>query len=72
MEANIASAFPPLENETRSHVETDAAAWYLLREPQTLRVWACKESGPLRPVRINGRLAWPVAEIRRIVAGVVK
>ena len=24
------------------------------------------EDGPLRPLRINGRLAWPVAEIRRI------
>lgn len=61
--------YPPLEHETRPAVETAAAAHYLLRQPQTLRIWACKENGPLRPVRINGRLAWPVAEIRRIVQG---
>ena len=34
--------------------------------PQTLRGWACAETfdAGLRPVRINGRLAWPVAGIR--------
>ena len=38
----------------------------LLRRPQTLRGWACAETFPagLRPVRINGRLCWPVAGIR--------
>ena len=59
--------YPPLELETRTSVETAAAAHYLLRRPQTLRIWACKENGPLRPVRVFGRLAWPVAEIRRLV-----
>lgn len=59
--------FPPLENVTRSHVTTEEAANYLLRRPQTLRGWACTESGPLRPVRVNGRLAWPTAEIRRLL-----
>jgi hypothetical protein len=28
-----------------------------------LRKWACYEDGPLHPVRVNGRLAWPVADI---------
>ena len=23
--------------------------------------------GPLRPMRINGRLAWPVSELRRVL-----
>jgi hypothetical protein len=62
--------FPPLELESRPSVPTDQAAHYLLRRPQTLRQWACLENGPLRPVRINGRLAWDVASIRRLLLGV--
>jgi hypothetical protein len=59
--------FPSLESETRAAVPTDCAAFHLGRRPQTLRAWACKEHGPLRPVRIHGRLAWPVAELRRVL-----
>ncbi|MBP8140909.1 MAG: hypothetical protein KAY02_03040 [Acidovorax sp.] len=58
--------FPRLEQVTQPNVQTEQAAHYLNRRPQTLRGWACFEDGPLRPLRINGRLAWPVAEIRRI------
>jgi len=72
MNTSTTQPFPPLEHETRTNVETAPAAYYLLRKPQTLRIWACKENGPLRPVRVNGRLAWPVAELRRIIAGVAK
>lgn len=57
---------PPLQAVTRPAVDTEAAAYYLNRKPQTLRTWACLESGPIRPNRINGRLAWPVAELRRL------
>ncbi len=58
--------FPPLESIGRPYVPTEQAAHYLLRRPQTLRGWACAETLPegLRPTRINGRLAWPVAGIR--------
>ena len=59
--------FPPLELETRPTVDTAAAAYYLNRKPQTCRAWACLENGPLRPIRISGRLAWPVAELRRLL-----
>ena len=59
--------FPPLEQVSRPAVDTAAAAYYLTRRPQTLRGWACSEDGPLRPMRINGRLAWPVAELRRVL-----
>ncbi len=59
--------FPPLETVTRPTVPTEAAAYYLNRQPQTLRAWACLETGPLRPIRINGRLSWPVAVIRRLL-----
>jgi hypothetical protein len=59
--------FPPLHLETRPAVDTAAAAHYLGRRPQTLRCWACHEDGPLRPIRVNGRLMWRTAEIRRLL-----
>jgi hypothetical protein len=59
--------FAPIEQESRSHVETACAAFYLSRKPQTLRLWACLENGPIRPNRVNGRLAWSVADIKRVL-----
>ena len=60
-------AFVSLDRETRAAVDTATAAYHLSRRPQTLRGWACHEDGPLRPVRVHGRLAWPVAELRRVL-----
>lgn len=62
-----ARSFPPIEQEHRPLVPTPQAAHYLSRRPQTLREWACLERGPLRPVRINGRLAWSMAGIRAVL-----
>lgn len=59
--------FPPLELVNRPTVPTEQAAHYLLRRPQTLRAWAMRGTGPLSCIRIHGRLAWPVAELRRIL-----
>lgn len=50
---------------------TDEAAAALNRKPQTLRKWACLENGPIRPVRINGRLAWRVADLLALLGGEV-
>ena len=61
------SNFTPLELETRPAVPTEQAAHYLSRKPQTLRAWACREDGPLRALRVHGRLLWPVAEIRKLL-----
>ena len=61
--------FTPLALETRATIPTDAAAHHLNRKPQTLRSWACLENGAIRPIRINGRLAWPVAAIRALLNG---
>lgn len=55
--------------ELRQAVTTAQAAKALNRTPQTLRKWACLENGPIRPIRINGRLAWPVDEIARLLNG---
>lgn len=60
--------YPALICETRTVVDTNEAAFHLGRQPQTLRKWAAYESGPLRPVRIHGRLAWNVNDIKRIVS----
>lgn len=59
--------YEPLEQVARPFVNTEVAAYYLGRRPQTLRVWACREAGPIRPVRVYGRLAWPIVEIRRLL-----
>jgi len=56
-----------LSQENRSVLPTKEAAAHLNRSEQTLRLWACRENGPIRPVRINGRLAWPVKELRRVL-----
>lgn len=50
---------------------TDEAAAAINRAPQTLRKWACLENGPIRPVRINGRLAWRVSDLQKLLAGEV-
>jgi len=61
-----------IHDEMRTHVSTDIAAWYLMRKPQTLRIWACCPGrGPIKPIRIEGRLAWSVDEIRKLT-GVAK
>lgn len=57
----------PLHEETRSSLPTVEAAHHLNRAQQTLRIWACRENGPIRPIRINGRLAWPVSELRKVL-----
>lgn len=62
-----AQRYTPLGQEQRTHVDTNAAAFYLNRRPQTLRIWAMREDGIVRPIRVNGRLAWPVAEIRQVL-----
>jgi len=64
----VAPYFPPLETVTRDFIPTDHAAYYVGRKPQTLRGWACGAvKSPIRPRRINGRLAWPVADIRELL-----
>lgn len=72
MTAKWVKKYPPLELVTRTHVDTDAAAYYLNRQPQTLRGWHCHGHFPtkgLRPLVLNGRLAWSVAAIKAALGG---
>lgn len=57
----------PITEETRATVPTRDAAYHLNRQRQTLHTWAAYGKGPIQPVRVNGRLAWPVAEIKRVL-----
>ena len=61
--------FVPLEFETRTHVTTAVMCRHLGRKEQTARAWASAETFPdgLRPLRVRGRLAWPVAGIRKLL-----
>ena len=53
--------------ETRAALPTCEAAYHLNRAQQTMRLWAMREDGPLRPLRVNGRLAWKTADLRRLL-----
>ena len=57
----------PLALESRSTLPTLEAAYHLNRAQQTLRMWAMRNDGPVKCLRINGRLAWPVSELRRLL-----
>lgn len=66
-EATAPQQFTPLELETRPTVDTAAAAHYLRKAQQTMRIWACKENGPLRPIRVGAHLHWKTADIRKLL-----
>jgi hypothetical protein len=64
----MAAIIVPLAQETRTTLTTAEAAHHLNRSKQTLQFWACGlRRGPITPLRVNGRLAWPVAEIKKIL-----
>lgn len=64
---NPGSIYEPLDQVTKPNISTEKAAYYLDRKPGTLNKWAQLGKGPVRPIRVNGRLAWPVAEIKRVL-----
>ena len=67
----VSKDFPELAATAagRDFLPTNEAAAAVLRQPQTLRRWACFESGPIRPIRINGRLAWRVSDLQALLSG---
>ena len=58
--------------KNRDTLPTSEAAPVIHRAPQTLRKWACLQNGPIRPIRINGRLAWRVSDLRELLSAVTK
>jgi hypothetical protein len=67
VQPNAPPSYPPLATETRATLPTPEAAFHLSRAQQTMRLWAMKGEGPLRPLRINGRLAWKVSDLKRVL-----
>lgn len=61
-----------LLTDTRATVDTATAAQYLNRQTRTLHQWHCYGRGPISPVAVGGRLAWPLADIRRLMLGEAK
>lgn len=55
--------FQTLDAIDRPYMTTNEAAHFLNRKPQTLRNWATRNTGPVKCVRIAGRLSWPTAEV---------
>ena len=70
----VATVLPELAAvaKGRDTLTTHEAATTLNRAPQTLRKWACLETGPIRPIRINGRLAWKVSDLQTLLSGGVR
>lgn len=59
----------PLHLETRTHVSTAVMCHHIGRSVQTAREWSSRETYPraLKPIRILGRLGWPVSGIRSVL-----
>ena len=66
IKASAFGRFPPLAQVGLTHVSTEQAAFYLNRRPQTLREWAMTGK-VIAPLRVNGRLAWPIDAIKRVL-----
>jgi hypothetical protein len=67
----VSENFPELAAvaKGRDTLSTNDAAPAINRAPQTLRKWACLENGPIRPIRIHGRLAWRVSDLQALLEG---
>ncbi len=56
----------------RDTLPTKEAALAINRASQTMRKWASQQNGPIRPIHINGRLAWKVLELAVLLNGGAK
>jgi len=67
----VSENFPELAAvaKGRDTLPTHDAAVAINRTDQTMRKWACLENGPIRPIRINGRLAWKVSDLQALLSG---
>ncbi|MBK7766399.1 MAG: DNA-binding protein [Sulfuritalea sp.] len=67
----VSENFPALAAvaKGRDTLPTNEAGIAINRAPQTMRKWACLENGPIRPIRINGRLAWKVSDLQALLSG---
>ena len=59
------------EKDLPAVLPTDRAGAYINRSAQTLRKWHCLDCAPMgiRPIKINGRLAWRVSDLQKLLEG---
>ena len=62
--------FPPLEAVTKPILTTREYCHYTNFAEQTAWLHSCKETGPVRPIRIGRRLGWPTKAVKEL-CGVV-
>jgi hypothetical protein len=55
--------------EIPATMTTSQAAAAMNRKTQTLYKWHFTKQGPVQPVTINGRLAWPANQIAALLNG---
>ena len=65
--ASRSRSFPPLDQVTKPALSTDEASSYLNRATPTLREWHSLGTGLVRARRVGARLAWPTAEVKRVL-----
>ena len=58
---------PLLEDVSKPSLSTQEIAYYTGMAPQTWRKHACYETGPIRPVRLLGRLRWSTSQVRALL-----
>lgn len=58
--------FLPIELVTKPNLTTREFCYYLNLKEQTAWAYACKESGPVRPIRIGRRLNWPTKAVKQL------
>jgi len=59
----------PHRNMLRVAIPNKEAAAALTFKPQTLRSWSSSGTGPIRPVRVGGRIYWRVNDLLRLLEG---
>ncbi|WP_027996229.1 hypothetical protein [Simplicispira psychrophila] len=61
-----ANEFPPLETVFKPVLTTREYCYYSNFAEQTAWLHACKETGPVRPIRIGRRLGWPTKAVKQL------
>jgi hypothetical protein len=58
-----------LKTETRVAIPNREAAAALTLKPQTMRSWSSAGTGPIRSVKIGGRIYWRTSDLIALLEG---
>ncbi|AMK75404.1 MULTISPECIES: helix-turn-helix transcriptional regulator [Methylomonas] len=58
-----------IEDLQREVASNEEAAAYLGVKVSTLYNWSSTGNGPIKPVKIGGKLRWRIADLKALVAG---